>query len=63
MRHERRFETPDAMAAALAFDLAARLRADLADRGRASLIVSGGRTPTRLYGRLSHAALDWRRVA
>jgi 6-phosphogluconolactonase len=63
MRHERRFDAPDAMAAALAFDLAARLRADLADRGRASLIVSGGRTPIRLFARLAHAALDWRRVS
>ncbi len=63
MRHERRFEAPVAMAAALAFDLAAGLRADIADRGRASLIVSGGRTPTRLYDRLSNAALDWRQVS
>lgn len=63
MRHECRFGTPDAMAEGLALDLAARLRADLASRGRASLIVSGGRTPTRLYDRLSRTPLDWRRVS
>ncbi|MDP9137225.1 MAG: 6-phosphogluconolactonase [Pseudomonadota bacterium] len=62
MSRERRFATPDALAESLAADLAARLHADLAARGRASLIVSGGRTPTRLYERLSHAAVDWRRV-
>ena len=63
MRHERRFATSYAMAEGLAADLAAGLRADLAGRGRASLVVSGGRTPTRLYERLSRAALDWRRVS
>ena len=63
MRRERRFETPAALAEGLAADLAAELRADLSDRGRSSLIVSGGRTPVRLFERLSRAALDWRRVS
>jgi 6-phosphogluconolactonase len=30
--------------------------------GSASLVVSGGRSPTALFEQLSSAALDWRRV-
>ena len=47
-------------AAGTAADLAARaLQADLLARGRASLFVSGGTTPKRMFELLSAAELDW----
>jgi 6-phosphogluconolactonase len=55
---------PDAAAlnAALAGDIIQALGQGLGSGGRASLVVSGGRSPTALFQRLSGAALDWRRV-
>lgn len=51
-----------ALAAALAEDLAARLREGIARRGVALLAVSGGNTPRYLFEQLSHATLDWSKV-
>lgn len=62
MLHEHRF--PDA--AALANVLAEQIRVDLHEaiqtRGAAGLVVSGGRTPTRLFAQLRGQALDWSKV-
>ena len=46
------------LAAAIAADLAAAIDA----RGTASLVVSGGRSPVRLFERLRTLAIDWGRV-
>jgi 6-phosphogluconolactonase len=56
-RHD--FDTPAALAAALAAAVAGKLRDGLAGRGRASLAVSGGRTPARFFGALAQQPLDW----
>jgi 6-phosphogluconolactonase len=51
----------------LSRELAARIAADLAsaiaERGSASLVVSGGRSPVKLFERLRAHALDWSRVS
>ena len=52
----------DAMAEALAREIAARLTAAIDERGRASIAVSGGSTPKPLYQRLSKMDLDWSKV-
>jgi 6-phosphogluconolactonase len=59
---ERRFDTLESAAEALADAIAGLLADALADRGRALLAVSGGRTPRHVFERLRGAALDWRRV-
>lgn len=60
--HEHRF--PDAVA--LSHALAGEIKVDLEEaiqvRGIASLVVSGGRTPIRLFDQLSTEKLDWSRV-
>jgi 6-phosphogluconolactonase len=56
------FEDKQALAAALAVRLAAELRAAIAARGEATIAVSGGSTPKRLFEQLSQEALDWSRV-
>jgi 6-phosphogluconolactonase len=62
MRHDRRFESSDAMAEGLASAIAAELAETIAGQGSASLILSGGRTPRRLFERLSTKALSWNKV-
>jgi 6-phosphogluconolactonase len=62
MRHDRRFESPDAMAEALAARIAGELSQAVAAQGSASLIVSGGRTPRRMFEQLSRQALPWNKV-
>jgi len=62
MRHERPFESHDAMAAALASAIASELAQAITARGEASLVVSGGRTPLRMFSHLSRAVLPWNRV-
>jgi 6-phosphogluconolactonase len=57
-----RFADADALAGALAAEIAARLTRATASRGRASLLVSGGHSPIRLFGVLRKQALDWARV-
>ncbi|MEP7154846.1 MAG: 6-phosphogluconolactonase [Betaproteobacteria bacterium] len=49
-------------AESLAADVARLLRAAIAERGTASLIVSGGRSPTQFFEALSTADLAWRDV-
>jgi len=51
-----------ALAHGLATFLGARLRADVTARGSASLAVSGGRTPVRLFESLSGLDLQWDRI-
>jgi 6-phosphogluconolactonase len=46
----------------LAMQIAASLTAAIAARGLASLVVSGGRSPVRLFEILRTQALDWGRV-
>ena len=53
---------PAAQAASLAAAVAAMLRSAIAARGAASLVVSGGRTPSAMFARLAREALDWSRV-
>lgn len=42
--------------------IAARLHEAIEGRGRATLAVSGGTTPWRMFGRLADSVLDWRAV-
>jgi 6-phosphogluconolactonase len=58
----RKFADPAALTEALASDIAGSLRSGLRARRGASLAVSGGRSPTALFERLSGVELDWRRV-
>jgi 6-phosphogluconolactonase len=62
MRHDRRFQSPDAMAEGLALAIAAELAEAIAAQGSASLILSGGRTPRLLFERLSLKPLAWNKV-
>lgn len=56
------FDDRETLAQALADAIANILVDAIAHRNRASLVVSGGRTPVRLFGKLSAQALDWSRV-
>lgn len=56
------FTDGHALAAALATQIAERLRAGVAERGHALLAVSGGSTPKRFFEQLSREALDWAKV-
>jgi 6-phosphogluconolactonase len=56
------FESREAASEAASRLIVQALKADLAASGAASLMVSGGGTPKRLFGLLSHADLDWPRV-
>lgn len=49
-------------AATLAAAIAADLAAALTRRATASLVVSGGRTPSAMFAHLARHALDWSRV-
>jgi 6-phosphogluconolactonase len=60
--HEHRFPDRQALAAALAGELKVDLEEAIAVRGAASLVVSGGRTPELLFGRLSAEKIDWTRT-
>ncbi len=50
------------LAAAAADHVAARLRDAAAERGRATLAVSGGSTPSRMFDALADADVPWGRV-
>lgn len=56
------FDSREAASEAASRLIVRALKADLAESGAASLMVSGGGTPKRLFGLLSHADLDWQRV-
>ena len=60
--HEHRFPDRQALAAALAGEIKVDLEEAIAARGAASLVVSGGRTPARLFARLRAEKLDWTRI-
>lgn len=56
------FGSPHELAAALAGRIAATLSEAIRLRGRATLAVSGGRTPVRLFEALSGQQIDWSSV-
>jgi 6-phosphogluconolactonase len=57
-----KFAGMDALAQALAAQIAASLAAAVAARGLASLVVSGGKSPLKLFELLREEKLDWGRV-
>ena len=60
--HEHRFPDAIALAHALSGEIEVDLGEAIAARGAASLVVSGGRTPKRLYEQLRTEKLDWAKV-
>ncbi|HLN48467.1 MAG TPA: 6-phosphogluconolactonase [Steroidobacteraceae bacterium] len=58
----KRYPDRDALSHQVAADIAARLAHAIAIRGLASLVVSGGRTPVKLFEQLRTQAIDWSRV-
>lgn len=58
----RKFADSESLSRTLSGELAENLQAAIAARGLASLVVSGGKSPTRLFEILRGAALDWSRV-
>lgn len=59
---EHRFVSADALATALAAEIVGALASAIGARGAASLVVSGGRTPARLFAALAATPLEWARV-
>ena len=57
-----KFADNDALSRALSAQLAAGLKAGIAARGLASLVVSGGKSPIKLFERLRAEDLDWSSV-
>ncbi len=57
-----RYPDSDTLSRELSARIAADLTAAIAARGVASLVVSGGRSPVKLFERLRTQALDWSRV-
>ena len=60
--HEHRFPDPTALARALAGELKVDLEEAIGARKQASLVVSGGRTPARLFEHLHAEKVDWPKV-
>lgn len=60
---EHRYSDASALARALCEHIEIELQTALAARGRASLVVSGGRTPTPLFNRLAQQNLPWQDIA
>jgi 6-phosphogluconolactonase len=58
----KRFPGMDVLSHALAVDIAEGLTRAAAQRGLASLLVSGGHTPIKLFEQLRMQAIDWSRV-
>ena len=58
----REFPDGDALADALATEVAETLRTAIADGGAATLAVSGGSTPKKFFHALSKQELDWEAV-
>jgi 6-phosphogluconolactonase len=52
----------DELSREMAASIAAHLERALAERGIASLVVSGGRSPTKLFEQLRAQTIDWSRV-
>jgi 6-phosphogluconolactonase len=59
---EIRYPDVETLSRELAAQIAATLRAAIAARGLASLVVSGGRTPVKLFETLRTLDLDWSSV-
>ena len=59
---EEHYASRDEASAAAAETIAVAVNRRLASQPAASLVVSGGTTPTRCFERLAHASLDWGRV-
>jgi 6-phosphogluconolactonase len=57
-----RYADLETLSRELAAQLAASLNAAIGARGLASLVVSGGRSPVKLFENLRTQALDWSRV-
>ena len=57
------FSDLDALSLELAEQISIALSAGIAARGNASLIVSGGKSPTRMFELLRRRPLDWSRVS
>ncbi len=57
-----RYADQESLSADLAGQIAASLAAAIAARGVASLVVSGGRSPVKLFERLRALDLNWSRV-
>lgn len=60
--HEHRFPDSLALAHALSGEIKVDLEEAIAVRGTASLVVSGGRTPAKLFEQLRSEKLDWSKV-
>lgn len=60
--HEHRFPDRQALAHALAGEIRVDLEEAITARGTASLVVSGGRTPAKLFEHLRNEKLDWSKV-
>ena len=58
----RKFADSESLSRTLSGELTENLQAAIAARGLASLVVSGGKSPIRLFEMLRTAALDWSRV-
>jgi 6-phosphogluconolactonase len=58
-----RYSDLDTLSNALADKIVATLESAIAGRGAASLVVSGGKTPTKLFQILRTKDLDWSRVS
>ncbi|SMF10676.1 6-phosphogluconolactonase [Pseudobacteriovorax antillogorgiicola] len=59
---EQLFQTNEEMQQALAKEITKHLSSAIRDRGRASLVLSGGSTPKRLFQILADCDLDWAKV-
>ena len=59
---DKRYPDMDALSHQAAADIAARLAHAIATRGLASLVVSGGHTPVKLFEQLRMQPLDWSRL-
>jgi len=60
--HEHRFPDSIALAHALSGEIKVDLEEAISARGAASMIVSGGRTPVRLFEQLRAEKVDWSQV-
>lgn len=59
----REFESPDALAERIAAEITDRLHDAMQTGGQATLAVSGGSTPVRLFRALSQRMVPWERVS
>ncbi len=58
----KRYPDMDTLSRQVAADIAARLTHAIATRGLASLVVSGGRSPVKLFEQLRTQTIEWSRV-